>query len=242
MDFHEQAVNEARCYGGTCKRLDELGLPPRRRAGRPGQLNTVRSIEDNRPSEIAHDDESSHIDDEVVIPKRRPALSQNNLVIACRRDFLRSVLHVLRSYELPLFDVDGFAGPPGSHKQICLSAQESRNLKYVHSLGGDFRVPRLMNVRENLVAFSPQSSKDTQALRKARPSIGRHTAAIRFIEGCLEDKIAGDSADLTSEPMNVLLTLNHTWACDQAERLAVPKLNRHASIRAYPLSVSARDI
>ena len=147
------------------------GCPPEPLPRRARQLNAVRRIEDHRPSELPHDDETAHIDDQVVISERRSALGQDDVVVARRRDLLRRVPHVLRRDELALLDVDDLAGPAGRDEQVRLPAEECRDLQDVDRLGGQVRLRRLMDVGEDLKALPPQSCQDAQSFLQAGSAI-----------------------------------------------------------------------
>ena len=140
------------------------GCPPERCPGGARQLHAVRRIENHRPSQFPHDDESAHVDDQVVVAERRSALGQYDVVVPRRRDLLRRVLHVLGGDELALLDVHDFAGPAGRHEQIGLPAEECRNLQDVDCLGGQVRLPRLMDVGQDLKALAPAARPECAVL------------------------------------------------------------------------------
>jgi len=56
------------------KESDELRLSARLIAGPSRSLHTVSGIEDHGPPKIPHNRKTAHVDDEVVISKRRAAL------------------------------------------------------------------------------------------------------------------------------------------------------------------------
>ncbi len=84
VHFEEHAVN-ARRHAGRRQRLDELGLPGRDAVTAARQLQAVRDVVDHRISERAHDGEGAHVDDEVVIAEREPALGHDHLLVAGAR-------------------------------------------------------------------------------------------------------------------------------------------------------------
>src|SRR4051794_33741750 len=103
MDFNEQSINSCRNRGPR-QRLDELRLPSGSRAGRARKLYAMGRIEHDRPPGVAHDLQPTHIDDEIVVTERRPALRQDNLVVPSRSDLLGSMQEVRRRDELTLLD------------------------------------------------------------------------------------------------------------------------------------------
>src|SRR5579864_3790621 len=60
VNFDEDSVH-SRCDGGARQRRDELRLPARRRSCRSRHLHAVRRIEDDGPTELAHDGEPAHV-------------------------------------------------------------------------------------------------------------------------------------------------------------------------------------
>ena len=64
-------------------------------AGPAGQLHGVRRVEHDRISEGAHDRETAHVDDEVIVAEARAALGQQDGLVALRQDLVDDVLHVV---------------------------------------------------------------------------------------------------------------------------------------------------
>ena len=119
--------------------------------------------------------EPAHVDHQVVIAERRPALGQQDLVVAGRRHLLRRALDIVRRHELALLDVDDAAGAPGRHQQIGLPAKKRRDLQNVRRFGRGLGLRRLVNVGEHRNALAPQPCQDSQPFLQPRPAIREST-------------------------------------------------------------------
>ena len=103
-------------------------------------LQAVGDIEYGRAAAGAlnHRSETKHVHHQVVVAESGAALAQHDLIIACFGAFDDHVLHLRRTHELRLLDIDSLAGLGDRNDQICLACQECRNLQHV----GDLRPSR----------------------------------------------------------------------------------------------------
>ena len=106
-------------------------------------------IEDHGIPKRAQDRQRAHVYDEGVVAEARPALGQQQVLVARPRYLLHDVFHVPRGQELPLLDVDHAPALARREEQIRLPGQKGRDLEHVHDLGDGFDLPGLMDVRQN---------------------------------------------------------------------------------------------
>ena len=162
MGFDEDSV-DAGGGGGFGERGDEFGIAAARCALRPGSLDTVGGIEDDRHAEVAHDLEAAHVDDQIVIAKAGAALGEDDVVVAGRADLLDDVAHVAGGDELALLDVDRFAGAACGEEQVCLAAEEGGNLKDIDGSGGFVGLGGFVDIGENRDALGANRGEDLEA-------------------------------------------------------------------------------
>src|SRR4051812_21071184 len=101
------------------------------------------AIENDRYlTRFAHALERAHVDHEIPVTEKRTTLSYGNFV-ALRRCALRTEFHFAHGakhsfgmHPLPFLDVHWFAGRTCCHEQICLTAEECRNLQNVDNFCG----------------------------------------------------------------------------------------------------------
>jgi len=99
VHFDENSVG-ASGDRSACQGLDELRLAADGRARRARKLYAVRRVEHHRPSERAHDQESAHIDDQIVVAEARPALGQDDLSLPVA-GLVRRVANIVRRDNCP---------------------------------------------------------------------------------------------------------------------------------------------
>ena len=84
VDFEKHAVDAGR-HAGSRQRVDVLGQARRHPVAGARQLQAVRDVEDDRHAERTHDGEGAHVDDQVVVAKRRAAFGDEHVGVAgCR--------------------------------------------------------------------------------------------------------------------------------------------------------------
>src|SRR6266850_4232876 len=77
MDFHEEAIDsDAGCCAGQW--LDKFTLAAGFGSSAARQLHTMGGVEDHRIAEAPKDREGPHIDDEIVVAKRRSSFGQDD--------------------------------------------------------------------------------------------------------------------------------------------------------------------
>src|SRR5205807_7954452 len=221
MDFHENTVN-AGGHGCAREQRDKLRLAAGDRLAvrtGGGELNRVRGIKDHR-SKLAHDGQRAHIYHQVVVAKRAAALREEHVVVARFADLRYGVAHVPGRDKLALLDVDG----PGLHgrgyQQIGLTAEEGRNLDYIHGFRYLGNIGSLMHISKHgnsgCLFYSLQ---DAQASLQARPPEALQGSAVGLVIGGLEDvrqmQPAGHCADGFRHLERMVFAFNNTWASNQ---------------------------
>ena len=168
MNLEKNSVN-ARRHAGRRQRLYELGLPGGDAVTAARKLQAVRHVVDHRISQRAHDGEGAHVDDEVVIAEREPALGDDDLLVASARHLVDGVLDVIGRQELALLDVHDAVGARRGFEQVRLARQECRNLQDVGNLGDWRGVRGLVDVGQDGDAGALADSRQhTQAGHESR--------------------------------------------------------------------------
>src|SRR5260370_13989447 len=95
MHFHEYAIDaRSDCRAG--QRGDEARLAAGSISLAARNLNAVRGVEDHRPSEIAHDLQTTHVYNQIVVAEGRATFGEPNVVVACGSHFFGGVADVVR--------------------------------------------------------------------------------------------------------------------------------------------------
>src|SRR6185503_16013662 len=105
-------------HGGAGERGDELRLASGNGSGSARKLHAVGGVEDDGPTEAAHDGEAAHIDHQIVVAERAAALGNQNLVVAGGGDLLGGVPDVVGRDELALLNIYDSAGAAGGDQEI----------------------------------------------------------------------------------------------------------------------------
>src|SRR5258706_5245929 len=101
MNFEKDAV-DTDCCTRAGERFDEFRLSSAELPSPARQLHGMRHIKNDRAPRFAQDRKRTHINDEILIPKRSPALAQNDAVVTRAGNFLDSIGHFPGRKELPL--------------------------------------------------------------------------------------------------------------------------------------------
>src|SRR5262245_54035264 len=109
VHLEEDAV-DARRDAGARERLDELGEPRGHAFAAARQLKAVRHVEYHRAAKPAHLREGAHVDDQIVVSERKPALGHEHTVVTGGFDLVERVPHIERRQELTLLEVDDLPG------------------------------------------------------------------------------------------------------------------------------------
>src|SRR5271163_148213 len=80
MHFQKDSVDPRR-RTRACQRFNEFRLAATRLPLATGQLHRMRHIENHRIPQLAHDRKRPHIDHQILVAERCPALRQNNFFI-----------------------------------------------------------------------------------------------------------------------------------------------------------------
>ena len=149
----------------------------------------MRGIKDHRIPQTAHDRQRSKVRDKIVISKRRSPLCQKQAVVAGRLDLLHDVGHIPGREELAFLDIDHPTGTRGRQQQVCLTAEERRNLEHIQNLSGGRGFFRRVDIGEDR---HPDRflylGQDCEAFLQPRPAKGGAGAAIGLVVGRLKDK------------------------------------------------------
>ena len=78
-------------------------------------------IENHRIAEVAHDNQRTHIADEIVIAERKTPFGHQDLLATEGLSFSYYRLHFPRREKLSLFEIYHPTGRGGSPDQICLA-------------------------------------------------------------------------------------------------------------------------
>ncbi len=142
--------------------------------------------------------------------------------VAGTGDLVEDVLHVPRSEELTLLDVDRATGLGSSDQQVRLAAEEGRDLQDIDgwSHGGAllFRV----NVGQDRNAeFLLDVGEDFHRLFQPDAALGRKRGAVRLVEGRLVDeakaKFAAELDELAGDHEGVVTAFHLAGAGDQGK-------------------------
>jgi hypothetical protein len=94
-------------------------------------------VEHHRAAGFAHDRQAAHVGDEVVVAERGSALTDHDHVFVYPGSLggvarlVDDILHVVRSHELRLLDVDRLAAGRDRMDEIRLAGEEGRRLQHV---------------------------------------------------------------------------------------------------------------
>src|SRR5258706_5852257 len=121
MCFNKQAVNADR-DAGSCNRKNKLWLTASSITFSSRQLNRVGYIEYDRVSKSPHDRKGPHIDDEIMITKRRAALCKHYVLIPRHLNLVCLVFHILRRHELSFLHIHDFSCASGRLEKLRLPA------------------------------------------------------------------------------------------------------------------------
>ena len=188
VGFHEEPGN-ADGYGGTGQDGHETAVAARAVAQAARLLNRMGRVEDDWAPGLGHDRQGPHIVDQGVIAETDAAFGQKHIRVAGVGHFAGDIGHVLGRQKLPLFDVDDTARLGRGDQEICLAAEEGRDLKHVDHAGEQRALFALMNVGQNgqAPAFADFGEDRKRSLNPH--AAGRRTrAAVSLIEGGFIDE------------------------------------------------------
>ena len=177
---------------------------------------------------LAHDGEATHVGDEIAVAEARPAFAGHEAVFGetgfARRGagLFDDVLHVARSEELSLLDVDGTARDGAGADEVRLTAKEGGRLQDVDRLGDDGDFFGRVHVREDGDAdLFTDALEDAQALFHAGAAEGRARRAVGLVVARLEDvgnaEFVGHFLEGARDVEGHLLAFEHAGAGDQKE-------------------------
>ncbi len=106
-------------------------------------------VKDNRNPEPAHYSQATHVNHQVVVAKRGPSFSENDLVIPTPFYLGDRVPHIPRGHELPLLDVDREKGSGCRYQEVCLSAEKGRYLYAVKDRCGRLCLVGCVDIRDH---------------------------------------------------------------------------------------------
>ena len=127
MGFHEDAGDADR-HRRPCQHGYELALTARRGALPARQLHRVGGIEDHRASRLAHDRQTAHVGDQIVIAEGSTPLAHHDAVavepgVDCGlAGLVGDIFHVVRRQKLPLLDIGRLAAGGHRTNEIGLTA------------------------------------------------------------------------------------------------------------------------
>ena len=92
------------------------------------QLYRVGGIKHHRAARLAHDRQTAHIRNQVVVTEAHATFTHHNVVAAAIGfpGLVDDILHVARRQELAFLDIHRLAGARYGMDEISLTAQESR--------------------------------------------------------------------------------------------------------------------
>src|SRR6266852_6703082 len=172
MNLGEQRVDSG---GGRGARQGghKLPLPGSFAVAGGGKLHRMRRIEADRQAGLAHDWESAHVNDEIVVAEAGAALGDKHVSISNRMRFFNRVDDVSRSDELALLEVDRAPGAGGRLDQVGLPAKKCRDLQNIRNLRHRLRLGYVMDVGEQKrPGLLLDSLQNRQTLNESRPPKG----------------------------------------------------------------------
>jgi hypothetical protein len=87
-------------------------------------------------AERLHYRKATHIDHEIVVPERIASLGDDEpLVVARAYNLVDEVLHIPRTYELPLFQVHDTPGARDLNDEVGLAAKKRGHLQNIQHFG-----------------------------------------------------------------------------------------------------------
>ena len=107
--------------------------------------------------------------------------------------------HVLRRQELPLLDVDGFAGSRGGDEQVGLPGEKRRNLQHVDDVGGRGGLRRLVNVGQQRQSRSARARRRGRVVPHRGPGPRNDVMEVRFA-------LSKDALKMTGTPQRVAIS------------------------------------
>src|SRR5689334_14301701 len=81
-----------------------------------------------------HNWNATIINDEILVTKCGPSLSENNFFVSCASNFIHCKLHGLAAQKLSLLHIDNLVCFSGSDQKISLAAKERWNLQHIDIL------------------------------------------------------------------------------------------------------------
>ena len=127
--------------------------------------------------------------------------------------FEHDLLHILRSQELALLDIDGLTALGTGGNEVCLTAKESRRLKKINDRG-DFRnLIGRMNVGDDRNAdLTTNFFQNTQAVSHSQAAKTRIRGTICLVVACFkhirDPEFIGDLFHLAGDIKCELLALD----------------------------------
>jgi hypothetical protein len=137
--------------------------------------------------------------------------------------FIGRVEDILRSDELPFFDIHHASGPARFEQQVCLAAEKCWNLQNIGHFGHGSGLRRLVNIGEDGVPCALHSREDTDSFFETRTAKPRKARPVRLIKGCLEYEGTGDFANRVRYEVHMLFAFDDAQSRDQRDRSATPE-------------------
>ena len=148
MRLHENAVHPRR-HRRPRERRREAPIAAGTGAESARTLHGVRSVHHHGITKLAHDEERTHVRDEIAVAEARAAFAQHDAAVAGGLDLADDLRHVLRRHELSLLHVDHRARLAGGDHKIRLPRQERGDLQHIAHLRHAGALPRLMDIGQH---------------------------------------------------------------------------------------------
>ena len=216
---------DSRGASGARQRLDKFRLAAARAALPSRQLHRMRHVKNDRIAGLRHDRKRAHIDNEIVVPKRRASLGQNDLFVSGAFDFFHRVGHFPGRKKLALLEIYHATGAARSDQQVGLPRKKCGHLQYVAYFRGCGGLRGLMDVGEQRNAETILDfSQDGQAGIQTRPAKRRDRRAIGLVVRSFEHEwnlgCSGDFHQALGHAQGVRFAFNDARTGEQNEWLA----------------------
>ena len=132
----------------------------------------MRHIGSDEAARLAKPDKAARVDELVVVPESGAALAYDDARVARGAHLVRGRRHRCRAAPLPLLDVHDSTRAGRRREQVGLSAEESRDLQYIHHLSCQSRLCRFVHIAEHGYTDSlAHGAQRVQPAIKAGPAV-----------------------------------------------------------------------
>src|SRR6056297_241380 len=145
MRLYEQCTS-AHCSCRACHGLNELRSTACNPGGLIRLLQGVGTIHDYFCPQLFHNWNRTKVYNQILIPKSRSSFSEPYLRVSSRLYFLFRKFHTFGAHKLPLLYVNHSPAIRCCLKKGRLSAEKSRNLKYIYKLFNGVYFIAFMNI------------------------------------------------------------------------------------------------